>query len=378
MVTTMSRVVVKVAYHNPHSATKSISGYAEYIATREGVELRNQDKERPKDTTYADYIAMRSGVETRGAHGLFTIQDRPISLSEVSKELKEHKGNVWTVIISLKKEDAVKTGYDNSEAWRELITDKANDIARDFNLPIDQMNCYAAFHTSKDHPHIHMIVYSKNPSVYSGYHKESSLQNLKSILTNEIFSEELSEIYKMKSGYRDELRKAATEAIRKLAKDVMANKNVSPEVIKKFNDLVSRLQTIEGRKIYGYLPKDAKDMVDDLLREISKEPKLSELYDKWCELKSMQQQFYNSKETESIPIEKNDEFKSIRNAIVKEATRITATSDTATQIAVDDIVDLLCQIYVSSADEFDLNQNYDGTVVEEQEEVDEALGIKHS
>ena len=80
----MSRVVVKVKYHNPHTASKSIGGYAEYIAKREGVELRNQDKDRTEDTTYADYIATRPGVEKRGSHGLFSIEDRPISLSKVS------------------------------------------------------------------------------------------------------------------------------------------------------------------------------------------------------------------------------------------------------------------------------------------------------
>ena len=372
MVMIMSRVVVKVAYHNPNSSSRSISGYANYIATREGVELRDQD------TTYADYIATRPGVEKCGVHGLFSIEDRPVSLKEVSDELKEYKGNVWTVIVSLKRDDATNTGFDNGEAWRELLSSKADEIAKNFKLPPSEMNCYAAFHDAKDHPHIHMIVYSKNPSVYSGYHKESSLQNLKSIFTRDIFNDELSDIYKMKTAYRDELRSVGCEEIRKLASDIMAKKNTSSEVMTKFKELAQSISFIEGKKTYGYLPQDAKHMVDDLLKEIARDPRIVELYDKWYEQKALQQQFYNSNEVIKVPIEENDEFKSIRNAIVKEAAKVMVISNTATQIAVDDIVNLLCQVFVHQANEMELNQSENNSVIEEQKEVDEALGIKHS
>lgn len=378
MVRVMSKVIVKVSYHNPRSKSKNISGYAEYIATREGVELRNQDPNRPPDTTYADYVATRPGVEKRGNHGLFSIEDKPINLKSVSNELKNHAGNVWTVIVSLKREDAQAKGYDNSEAWRELITDKAEDIAKNFNLPITELCCYAAFHNEGEHPHIHMLVYSKHPEIYGGYHKASSLQNLKSVFTNEIFSEELSEIYKLKTGYRDELRKAGADAIRSLAEHIRENKNASSDAIRKFKDLALRLKSVDGRKVYGYLPSDVKDMVDDLLKEIASDPRFVELYEKWYEQKALQQEFYNSKEIERLPIEQNDEFKSIRNAIVKEAAKLKVESDVASQIAVDDIIDLLCSVYVHQADEMDLqNSGCGNAVVESQKDVDEALGIKH-
>lgn len=380
MVITMSRVIVKVNYHNPKSATKSISGYAKYIAKREGVEIRNQDKDRPLEITYADYIATRPGVETRGSHGLFSIEDRPISLSKVSEDLNAYKGNVWTVIVSLRKDDAVKTGYDSSEAWRELIASRANDIAKNFNIPVNELNCYAAFHKSDEHPHIHMIVWSKNQMSYPGYHKSSNLQALKSIFTREIFDEELSEIYQSKGLYRDELRTSASERIRQLVEDIKNDKTVSPTFVSKFIELSERLSTIEGKKVYGYLTSDVKDMVDDLLREISSEPLFTELYDKWYELKEQQDAFYSSKVRERIPIEKNDEFKSIKNAIVREASRMKLSNSSsenivAAECALDDLLDMLSQIYAHSADEHDLNYQ---EVIEEQSEVDEALGIKHN
>ena len=380
----MSRVVVKVSYHNPRTSSKNIAGYAEYIAKREGVEIRNQDKARPPDTTYADYIATRPGVETRGSHGLFSIEDRPISLSKVSNELKEYSGNVWTVIISLKREDAIKTGFDNSEAWRELISEKAEDIAKNFNLPVSALNCYAAFHDAGEHPHIHMIVYSKDPKVHPGYHKQSSLQKLKSVFTRKIFEEELSDIYKHKSEFRDLLREEAIERIRTLANDVKTNKNVEPNIVSKFIHLSEQLEGINGKKVYGYMPEEIKTLVDDLLKDISSDPRLTELYNKWYEQKEIQQEFYNSNKPERIPIEKNEEFRSIKNAIVREASRLHLShkeneqQQTAASIAVDDLIDMLCQIYVSGADDMELNDDgQEDSIKEIQDEVDEALGIKH-
>lgn len=378
----MSRVIVKVSYHNPRTSRKSVAGYANYIATREGVEKREQNVEDSSDTTYADYIATRPGVEKRGNHGLFSIENRPISLSAVSDELKGYKGNVWTVIVSLKGDDGTKTGFDNSEAWRELITDKANDIAKCFGIPIDQLNCYAAFHNEREHPHIHMIVYSKNPAVYRGYHSENSLQKLKSSFTREIFKEELSDIYKMKDKFRDDVRQEGIDKINKLADEVRVNKNISNEVIDKFKELSDRLSSYSGKKTYGYLPKDIKELVDEILKLISQDDKMNELYNSWYEMKEQQQGFYNSNPVNRVPIEQNKEFTSIKNAIVREAYRVNVTRDSSSEeinsastFAVGEILELLCMVYCHAADQASID---DDSIIEQQSEVDKALGIKHS
>lgn len=67
---------------------------------------------------YMRYIATRPRVERHGEHGLFSNQ--PVSLDAAFKEVETHSGNVWTFIWSLRREDAVRLGYDCAESWRSF------------------------------------------------------------------------------------------------------------------------------------------------------------------------------------------------------------------------------------------------------------------
>ncbi len=70
---------------------------------------------------YMGYLANRPGAVKFGSHGLFSQSDEPISLKKVVMEVAEHKGNVWTHVVSLRRDDAQKMCYDNLTAWRELM-----------------------------------------------------------------------------------------------------------------------------------------------------------------------------------------------------------------------------------------------------------------
>ena len=68
-----------------------------YIGTREGVELL--------PAGYMEYMAERPR-----SHGLFGDEDN-VDMDAAMKELNEYPGNIWTHIISLKREDAERLGY---------------------------------------------------------------------------------------------------------------------------------------------------------------------------------------------------------------------------------------------------------------------------
>ena len=163
----MAKLVTKFRYYKP-GGRKKIGGYAKYIALREGVEKCDDSKkyapvsynqkqliqkilkdfpdskemleyedyrshptvgnasefifraiednasEAMQKKTYADYIATRPGVEKIGTHGLFSDEFESINLSQVSDELNAHEGNVWTMIVSLRREDAERLSYDDT------------------------------------------------------------------------------------------------------------------------------------------------------------------------------------------------------------------------------------------------------------------------
>ena len=70
--------------------------------------------------SHARYIATRPRVERVGSHGLFGDEDY-VDLKKVTAELQICEKNVWTHIISLKREDAARLGYDNARTWRNLL-----------------------------------------------------------------------------------------------------------------------------------------------------------------------------------------------------------------------------------------------------------------
>lgn len=65
---------------------------------------------------YVGYLANRPGAVKCGSHGLFSQEDAPINLDRTAKEISEHGGNVWTHIVSLRRDHAQQMGYDNLNA----------------------------------------------------------------------------------------------------------------------------------------------------------------------------------------------------------------------------------------------------------------------
>ena len=97
-----------------------------------------------------------------GEHGLFGAEDA-VDLEKTLGELKAHEGNVWTIIYSLRREDAARLGYDNAASWRALLRSKQAGFAEAMQIPPSQLRWYAAFHDEGDHPHIHMMLWSDDP-----------------------------------------------------------------------------------------------------------------------------------------------------------------------------------------------------------------------
>lgn len=118
-----------------------------------------------KRENYLDYIAKRPRAQRMGPHGLFTGAEDALVLSQVAKEVANHQGNVWLPIISLRREDAARLGYDSAHAWRNLIRAHRNDIASAMKIPPKDFRWYAAFHDEGEHPHVHMMAWSAKPGL---------------------------------------------------------------------------------------------------------------------------------------------------------------------------------------------------------------------
>lgn len=374
----MPRIIMKSPYIKPNSKTH-IGNYISYIATRDGVEMADSTQKFMEATSvqkkiinkllidypdskdlyeyqdyldkpnrgnadelilriaeahaelfgdrekYISYIAQRPRVEKISSHGLFTDGGVPIVLSDVQKEVAESKSNVWTHIISLKREDAERMGYNNAKAWMNLIRSQRNMIAENMKIAPENFRWYAAFHNEGHHPHIHMIAYSTKPN--EAYLTEKGIENIKSNLAKVIFRQDLISIYQKQTEHRDRLRAEARDIVEDLVSKINSEIYISASIQHKLLELADRLSKTKGKKVYGYLKPDVKAIVDSIVDELANDNRIKKLYDLWYEQKENTIRTYTDEIPDRIPLAQNKEFKSIKNAIIKEALKLNITED---------------------------------------------------
>ena len=307
----MSKLIQKAGFLNPKRAGR----YMNYIATRDGVELLDENA----DSIYMHYIATRPRAEKHGEHGLFGAEDS-IDLEKAMQEIQTHDGSVWTIIYSLRREDAARLGYDNAASWRALLRSKQADFAEAMQIPPSQLRWYAAFHDEGEHPHIHMMLWSDDPKY--GFLRKDKLLHLQSILTNMIYADELKAVYVQKDIAYKDVTGATRETMRRIVDQLETVENPPESIRQKLMVLALELHTVNGKKQYGYLKKSLKDMVDSIVDELEKLPEVAAYYSVWNGLRDTLEGYYKSKPRQHNPLSQQKEFRAIKNAIIQEAERL--------------------------------------------------------
>ena len=374
----MAKLVTKFKYLKPNRKV-SAGGYAKYIATREGVEkidssqkfasatekqknliekiikdfpdskdmfeyadyLKKQNQGLASDfisrvmedyayeisgrKAYADYIATRPRVERFGSHGLFTDDGVQVQLSKVTEELDKHKGNIWTAIISIRREDAQRLGFNTGARWRDMLRTQTEAFAKNLKIPMENLRWYVAFHNESHHPHVHLIAYSTVEN--EGYLTQKGVENLRSSFAKDIFQQDLLCIYERQTEHRDKLRAEARDIVEDLVANINCEFYVNALIQHKLLKLADRLSKTKGKKVYGYLKPDVKALVDSIVDELVNDGRIKKLYDLWYEQKENTIRTYTDEIPDRIPLAQNKEFKSIKNAIIKEALKLNLTED---------------------------------------------------
>jgi len=264
---------------------------------------------------FVGYMAMRPGVQKRGSHGLFNEKDKPIILDRVANEIANHKGNVWSHVVSLRREDAVRLGYDNSEVWRELVKRHISDIAKAQRIPLCNLKWYAAFHDTTHHPHIHLLVYSTNPK--QGFLTTKGIDQIRSAFANDIFHDNLQSIYQEQTISRDELKAVSKTEFENIVDNICQGNFDCPLLEELVRKLYSQLQNVKGKKVYGYLPPEVKETVNNIFSELAKDENIRQLYEKWCSLERLKCKTYTQKEKELPVLTDNKVFQPVRNMIIR-------------------------------------------------------------
>ena len=272
-----------------------------------------------KRENYVSYIAKRPRAERHGAHGLFTDADVPINLSQVAAEVANHDGNVWTHIISLRREDAARLGYDNAYAWRNLLRSQAETIAENMKIPLTDLKWYAAYHDESYHPHVHMVVYSTGKEPYL---TKQGICNLKAAFAKQIFRHDLLQVYVEQTNQRNELTGRSRDILSDIITRINSGSYDDPVVTELLLKLSQQLQNHKGKKVYGYLPQAGRNLVNAVVDELAKNPEIAALYDLWYAQRDTIIGTYQDTPERRIPLSQNKEFKAIKNAVIQESLNV--------------------------------------------------------
>ncbi len=280
---------------------------------------RNLDMAAMKEN-YVDYLANRPRVERIGEHGLFTDAGKPVVLAQVQREASDHKGPIWTHVVSLRREDATRLGYDSAGQWMALLRSKRAMLCKYMKIDSADLRWYAAFHNEGHHPHVHLMVYSAKDN--DGYLTKAGIEAMRSELAHAIFRQDFAQIYEGQTQARAELKEKATERMRLLTDRMMEGVCDSPVIGEKLQMLSGRLKNTSGKKVYGYLKADVKKLVDQIVDELAKEPRVGEAYQAWGEWRDQILKTYSSKTLPLPPLSKQKELKSIKNMVIAEALKL--------------------------------------------------------
>ena len=301
--------------------------YAEYIATRDGVELM----EPKAGSGYLEYIAERPR-----SHGLFSA-DGAADLEQTMEEINAHAGPVWTFIYSLKREDAARLGYESGESWRRLLLSHQTELATAMKIPPSNFRWCAAFHDEKHHPHIHMMAWSSDPK--QGYLTEKGIEQMRSQLSNDIFQDELLSLYQEKDLSYQQVRDAAMEAMGRLIREMKSGLCDSPVIAGQMEMLAGMLSEVKDKKVYGYLKKPVKTQVDAVVDELARLPEVAECYEHWNRLRDELERYYKDTPREHKPLSQQQEFKAVKNMVIQEAEELRLGTITFEDASMRDEVD---------------------------------------
>ncbi len=287
---------------------------------------------------YINYLGTRPNAVRIGSHGLFSETDEPINLAQTAREVAMHEGNVWTHVVSLRRDDAERMGYNNLPVWRDLVKRHIDDIAAAQKIGRRNLKWYAAFHDKENNPHVHIVVYSQNPK--EGFLTNVGIEKIRSVFANDIYRDELQNLYQKQTAVRNKLRSESDALMKSLVLELQCGNYSDPQLENLIRQLFVQLKNSKGKKQYGYLKPEVKKTVDDIVSCLAENSAIQKMYSEWCELEREKYMTYTGAVKSFPSLAENKVFKPIKNCIINTVLNMNCTLDSPE-----------CEIDVSDIDE---------------------------
>ena len=134
-----------------------------------------------------------------------------------------------------------------------------------------------------------------------------------------IFQDTLRQLYDKQTDARDALREQAGRLLRDLAARIDAGDCADEQLETMLTQLRDRLQDVPGKRVYQYLPPDAKRLVNTAVDRLADNDQIAALYKIWQEQRKAILETYTDTELESQPLSSRKEFSPVQNMVIRAA-----------------------------------------------------------
>ena len=166
------------------------------------------------------------------------------------------------------------------------------------------------------------MIFSKGQE---GFLSEKGIKELRRAFGQDIFRDEQYKLARIETGYRNQLKEQMKDLLQQLQTRQIPNADYFLLLLRKIKEEV---QQQKGKKLYGYLPRKTKKLVDFALHEFAKEGDLAEIYFKWNEVnREKLSLYYDTEDKPDVPIEKNTELRSLKNMLIRTALSMSFNAD---------------------------------------------------
>jgi len=159
------------------------------------------------------------------------------------------------------------------------------------------------------------VVYSEN--THEGYLTKSGIEKIRSAFANDIYKDELQNLYHQQNQVRDKLRSEAESVMKNMLSELQNYNQFDPNLEQLVFKLQTQLRNSKGKKVYGYLQPNVKKTVNQIVLLLAQNPVLKKMYEEWCTLEQQKYETYTSAVHNFPPLEENKVFKPIKNAVIR-------------------------------------------------------------
>lgn len=283
--------VMKMRFYLPQGVNcHKNAAHAKYITDKAVPSTDNNVLNEP--SVHAQYMGQRHGNT-----GLFGSNENE-NIKDLQKELRKHDGVVWRVILSLREDDAKKLGHNSKEDWERIVRLSAPEAAKQMGIKEPNLRWAAAFHNEPGHPHVHLMIWEKEPRILRGKLDDTERKNVRRVFMNEFYGDERRRLMLERTELRDSMREAAifqmgirprknrTSAENERPMEAAPQGRLSESRHSELTAMLTNLRSLlpgKGRLSLAFMPRETKEAARSISNWLMEQDGFREIRDQYLE-----------------------------------------------------------------------------------------------